>query len=729
MELLAPAGDRKSFYAAVYHGADAVYLGLQNFNARIKADNFTTDNIVEIVAFAHLYQVKVYVTINILVGDEEVEDFLATVRACVQAQVDAYIIQDLGMAQLLRERFPNIVLHASTQMGIHNLSGAQFLEKMGFKRVVLARETKLTDIQLIRQKTKLEIEYFAQGALCVAFSGNCYLSSIKNGNSGNRGKCLQLCRLPYKVYAGERLLTQGYYLSAKDLCLMKRLPELAKAGVDCLKIEGRLKRASYVAQVVSSYRRLFDDFNGVNIEQEKRKISALFSRGSFNELAYLDHNFQIINPQIGHHQGRKIGRVVDVVRFKQIHKITLQIKESIGQNDAIRLVQGENQFSIGVGNVNELGNGYVEIFSKQNVPVGCDVYLLKSEAKEKVLADFVRYLPVDFYFTARQGCPAQLVANHGEVSVTVVGDAVLESARTAAITAEQVEKQLSKLSDTPFCLQHLECNLDSVFMAVSVLNELRRRAIMTLEKAILNRYHATLPQVKVINQPLQPITLTLPCKHFYLVADAHELQGVQLNDYGVILCPQEYSLTAVQNLVVAVQALGVPKAELYLNLPVVATEAEMIILDQILGALQIGVVANNYGHLRWVKQYPTIAGWGLNIYNRHTAAVLIKLGCKNLIWSLEKNPAGTGGSALVSGYPALMTLCHCPIQTVYNSNCTQCRYREDLVYQDEKHNRYRLRRIKIQHCYFELFSEQSYEKATQTGKIYDLRSTPWKSMM
>ena len=176
MELLAPVGDLKSFYAAVYNGADAVYLGLQNFNARMKADNFNVDNIAEIVEFAHIYHVKVYVTINILIQDSEVGEFLATVRACVRAKVDAFIIQDIGMAQLLLAQFPNIVLHASTQMGIHNLAGAKVLEQLGFKRVVLARETKLEDIKLIKTHTKLEIEYFAQGALCVAFSGNCYFN-------------------------------------------------------------------------------------------------------------------------------------------------------------------------------------------------------------------------------------------------------------------------------------------------------------------------------------------------------------------------------------------------------------------------------------------------------------------------------------------------------------------------------------------------------------------------
>ena len=720
MELLAPAGDWQSFYAAVYNGADAVYLGLQNFNARIKADNFTNENIADVVKFAHLYGVKVYVTINILIGDEEVADFLATVRACVRAKVDAYIIQDLGMAKLLRDRFPKIVLHASTQMGVHNLSGAKVLEALGFKRVVLARETKLADIKLIRAQTRLEIEYFAQGALCVAFSGNCYLSSLKNGHSGNRGKCLQLCRLPYQVYAGEKLINAGYYLSAKDLCLMKRLPELAAAGVDCLKIEGRLKRASYVAQVTRSYRQVLDHADTTNIEAEKRKISALFSRGEFNEAAYLMDNFKIINPQTGHHEGRKIGKVLATEKFKTIFKITLQIKERIGQNDALRLVQGKRQFSIGVGNVNELGNGCVEIFSKQNIPAGCEVYLLKSEVKERGLAEYTRTLPVDFYFTGRVGNPAQLVACHDEIAVTVNAQQPLAAARTAGATAEQVRKQLDKLHDTHFRLNHLECNLENVFLPVSELNELRRMAVVALESAIIEKYNAQLPQIT--EQPNVSVpSVATPQRNFYLIESADNLHGVNWTGFGMILCPREYRNDVISDLVEALTKLGVERQDLYLNLPTVATQTEMAVLEQILTTQKIGMIANNYGHLGWAKQFPTIAGTGLNVYNRYTAAALIGLGCQNVIWSLEKNPVLNCGSALVSGYPALMTLCHCPVRTVYGSDCAQCRSHANLTYQDEKGNRYHFRRIKIQHCYFELYSEERYEKAVPTGKIYDLR--------
>jgi len=720
MELLAPVGDLKSFYSAIYNGADAIYLGLKSFNARIKAENFTTDNIAQIVKFAHIYQVKVYVTINILISDDEVNDFLNTVRACVHANVDAFIVQDLGMAQLLLDNFCNIVLHASTQMGIHNLSGAKFLEDFGFKRVVLSRETKIEDIKLIKAFTNLEIEYFAQGALCVAFSGNCYLSSVKNGNSGNRGECLQLCRLPYQVYEGSNLIAEGYYLSAKDLCLMKKLQELASAGVDCIKLEGRLKRSSYVAQVTRSYRQAIDNFGSLQVEREKAKISELFSRGEFNEQAYLYHNFNIINPLVSNHKGKKIGKVLSTTKFKNIYKITLRLKTPIGQNDAIRFVQGKSQFSVGVGNVNVIGNGVFEIFSTQNIPIGYDVYLLKSERQERFLNEYIKSLPIDFYFVAKVNKPAELIVSYGEISCSVFGEKPLEKARTAGITYDQVFKQLNKLNGTKFKLNHLECVLDEIFVTVSELNELRRKIVVQLENKIIQNYNVKLPKILESNQICKPVIDT-PQKNFYIISNLENLKNVKINNFEIVIAPDIYENAYINNLICLLKEKGIHKTNIYLNLPIVSTEAELQVLNEILDQQKIGIIANNYAHLRWVNKYKTIAGIGLNVYNTYTAMALIKLGCENIFWSMEKKQAIKCGSVLVSGYPTLMTLCHCPVREVYNSDCSNCQYHTNLVYQDQKNNRYRFRRLKIKHCYFELFSEEKYEKATNVGKIYDLR--------
>jgi putative protease len=289
LEILAPAGNLDSLKVAINSGANAVYLGLQNFNARNKADNFTEENIKQVVEYCHLRDVKVYLTVNTLIKNEETEQLLNMIRVCINAKVDAYIVQDYGVAYLLKHTFKNINLHASTQMGIHNLMGAKVAEKFGFSRVVLSRETTLEDILQISQETNLEIEYFVQGALCVAFSGNCYLSSLCHSESGNRGRCLQLCRLKYKAILDGKQINNGYLLSPTDLSLVDKLQLLQKAGVTSLKIEGRNRRPGYVGAVVKEY------FNAINgLSYDKASFEKSFYRGKYNDGLYLQNK----NPNV-----------------------------------------------------------------------------------------------------------------------------------------------------------------------------------------------------------------------------------------------------------------------------------------------------------------------------------------------------------------------------------------------------------------------------------------------
>ncbi|MEG1663387.1 MAG: peptidase U32 family protein, partial [Clostridia bacterium] len=277
IELLAPAGDIDSFYSAVNNGANAVYLGLSGFNARLKADNFDGENLIKCVKYAHFFGVKVYVTVNTLVKNSEIVDLIALVEAAVDAHVDAFIVQDLGVAKILTECFPHIVLHASTQCGIHNADGAKIAEKLGFKRIVLSRETKLDDIKAIKATTDLELEFFVQGALCVSFSGNCYMSAVEASASGNRGLCKQLCRMQYDAVKetkdSQKLLKSGYLLSARDLCLIDSLKELLDAGISSFKIEGRMKRAGYVGEVVKIYRDAVDEIENQAGKTETHAVS------------------------------------------------------------------------------------------------------------------------------------------------------------------------------------------------------------------------------------------------------------------------------------------------------------------------------------------------------------------------------------------------------------------------------------------------------------------------
>ena len=305
MKLLSPAGNLQALKVAVYNGADEIYLGVNDFNARNNIDGFTTQSIKEGVDFAHLYGVKVLLAINVLITDQEMQNAVDVAVECANAGVDAFIVQDLGFAKLLREYYPNLQLHASTQAGVHNLEGAKFFESLGFKRIVLARETPLDEIKRIKdlrikfckidkstveigKNCNIEIEYFVQGALCVGFSGNCYLSSYLCSASGNRGRCKQLCRLPYTLKFKDKSIKKGYLLSAKDFNLLSRLKQLEQAGVDAIKIEGRARRPYYVAVCTREYRRALD---GLNANQENLELA--FNRNYTQ--GYFDGNGNIIS--------------------------------------------------------------------------------------------------------------------------------------------------------------------------------------------------------------------------------------------------------------------------------------------------------------------------------------------------------------------------------------------------------------------------------------------------
>ena len=282
MELLAPAGGMRELKAAVGSGADAVYMGAAAFSARAGAGNFTEEEMREAVRYAHTYGVKVHCAINTLIKENEFCEAVSTAVIAAKCGVDALIIQDIGFAGHIRKVLPDIELHASTQMTVTSLEGVRYLEKMGFSRVVLARELSLSEIEYIAKNAKAEIEVFVHGAICVCYSGQCLMSSILGGRSGNRGRCAQPCRLPYELTEGEKICGSGYILSPKDMALIKHLDKLRKAGVASLKIEGRLKSAEYVSAVVGVYRKYLDS-DGEVTDEDMAELKNAFSRSGFTD--------------------------------------------------------------------------------------------------------------------------------------------------------------------------------------------------------------------------------------------------------------------------------------------------------------------------------------------------------------------------------------------------------------------------------------------------------------
>lgn len=491
IELLAPAGNMEMLKAAVMAGCDAVYLGGSRYGARAFSKNFSNDEIIEAVNYCHLYGVKVYVTVNTLIYEDEVDDFLGYIEFLHKNNVDAVIMQDFGMFDLVRKIYPNLEIHASTQMHIHNLDGTQLMEKLGMKRVVLARETSIDEIKYIKENSNIELEVFIHGALCISYSGQCLMSSLIGGRSGNRGACAGSCRLKYDVidYNGNKLNTGDYPLSTKDLNSLEYIGELIDAGVASLKIEGRMKSPEYVYMVVSLYRMAIDSYYNdgiVKIDEDKLlKLKKIFNRDFTKGFLFNTDNSDVINGYRPNHMGVPVGKVIDYMRG--IAKIKLTDKVSIGSG--LRVIGKKNDVGISVndfyiGNrlVKEANNGdVISIKVNDTVYVGNMVVItldknLNNEIKS-LIDENLRKVAINGEFYAHIGKNVSLKISDGVNNVCVFRNVVGESI-SKPVDKNTVSEKLSKLGDTVYKFDSLDIDIDdNIFIPISEINKLRRDAI------------------------------------------------------------------------------------------------------------------------------------------------------------------------------------------------------------------------------------------------------------
>lgn len=710
LELLAPAGNMDNLKVAVNNGADAVYLGMQNFNARNKAGNFDESNIKDVVDFCHLHNVKVYLTVNTIIKDSEIEDLLDMVKVAVCANVDAYIVQDFGVALLLKNTFENIVLHASTQMGVHNLYGAKVLEEFGFKRVVLSRETTLEDIKQISQNTNLEIEYFVQGALCVAFSGQCYLSSLMHNKSGNRGRCLQLCRLKYRSQLNNSQLKGGYLLSPADLCLIDKLQELKSAGVTSLKIEGRMRREGYVGVVTSEYRKAIDclesncSFDAIASKQNIKKV---FYRGKCNEGLYLNtKNPNIINPLYQNHRGVQIGKVISVKPFKNINEIIIKSSHNLIQNDGIKCV-GKYETSLGVGSVKLVGNNLYSIISSAKPNKDDLVYLTVDKAFEDGVVQKTKKLEIDATFEGKIGKKIKLTFAYKDIKVCEES-IVAKEAKTAPITQDLVKEQISKLNDTEFILAGFDSDIDNIFVPKSVINELRRKAIKALENKIIAKYNSDMPKVNFLADKYMKLKKQKAINNSFLakiINEDVELSDKEVMSYDIIYFPQDYN-----NVGCAKNLLSEQGSKIYLNLPNVANYKDLGVIKKLLSECKFsGVVVNNLYGLGLAKELGIdvdriIAGVGMNVANEYSIKFFNSYGINKIMSSIESNLVENPQNVF-GGKPTLMTLCHCPYKVNFGGDCSNCHYKKGLKYIQDSGKEFDIRRYRLFNCYFEVISD------------------------
>lgn len=492
MELLAPAGTMENFMAALESGADAIYLGGKIFNARAHAANFGIDELREAVRLAHILDVSVYVTVNILIGDTELKDLEQYIKDLDSIGVDAIIVQDLAVVEIAKRVAPNIHLHGSTQMTAATLDAVRFYESLGFTRVVLARELSLKEIQHICKHCKAEIEVFVHGALCVCYSGQCLMSSFIGGRSGNRGACAQPCRLPYELLdsKGESVLPkhEAYLLSPKDLNYSEHMNELVAAGVTSFKVEGRMKKVSYVRQVIGTYREILDE---ASIHENQRKaLASGFNRGF--STAYLEDTVgrQMMTVVAPNHQGKPIGE-----SYTKKGEVYLSLTEPIEQGSLVKILQSNG--SVTYYTVDDEWTCVSDTLYKGRPAEGLAVgqlYLASTpkNTKSRGLQEFTRKYDMSVYLSVGSNGETNYteltaILDSG-LSVTVTNEYVPAIANKVPTSLEKVTEQLGRLGNTLFRLSYVDIPDGPYMWPASVLNALRRDAVTALETALITHH-------------------------------------------------------------------------------------------------------------------------------------------------------------------------------------------------------------------------------------------------
>ena len=499
IELLAPVGSFDSLKAAVQNGANAVYLGGKDFSARASANNFDREELKEAVKYAHIRDVRVFVTTNTLIKQNELEDFVEYAKFLYDIDVDAIIMQDIGAAMLIHELLPDFELHASTQMVAHSLEDVQYLESIGFKRVVLARELTVEEIKYICDNANVDIEIFVHGALCVCYSGGCLMSSMIGNRSGNRGRCAQPCRQKYTmidISTGEEIHNNGdYLLSTKDLNTIEEIDKIIDTGVLSLKIEGRMKKPEYVATVIKSYRDAIDEYETtkkVNISDETMEdLYTIFNRKFTKGLILGEVGEEIMNSNVPNNQGLYVGKVVDY--NKKAKRLKIKLEGTLKKGDGInlgggtigRIIKGKDIAQIGYkGETIEL-DFIGEAKKNQLVFKTSDTDLIdraqKTYTQDK---EFAKSL-IDAEISIKLGSYPELrLIDKNKNIVSVQGDKLVEKALKVALSEEKIETQIKKLGNTPYEIDQLKINLDEgVSMPISLINQMRREAIELLDNA------------------------------------------------------------------------------------------------------------------------------------------------------------------------------------------------------------------------------------------------------
>ena len=686
IEILAPAGSMESLIAAMNKGADAVYLGGNKFSARAYASNFDNDNMIKAVDYVHSYGAKVYVTLNTILKENEIEEAVRYVGFLYEIGVDDIILQDLGLFKRIKEEFPDFEIHASTQMTIHNGEGALFFKEKGFHRIVLSRELSIDEVKYISKDLGIETEIFVHGALCISYSGQCLMSSMIGGRSGNRGRCAQPCRMEYTlkgVNSGER---KAYLLSPKDTCTIENVKDIIESGTYSLKIEGRMKRAEYVAGVVDNYKKAVEKElykTEYNVNKGKRELLQLFNRGGFSN-AYLHKNLG--KDMMSFNHPRNTG--VPLGKIEKSGEIIL--KENIALGDGFRF--RDTGFNInkiikdGL-EVKEAKRGEkVKIFPKA-YKIGDEIFksLDKKlfESLEDSLKPYNRKIDLTAKVSFKISEPLKLIVTYNDKEYTFLGE-IVNKAEKKPLSKERIIEALSKSSDSVFKLNEIEfINFEDGFLRISDVNNLRREALESIQKSITKSYRRKRPEK---NEKIkEEINKKVSFDIMYQCITKEQLKAILeegATDIIIDVFNRDKDALKIQDIINLYEEKNV---NIYLKIPnIIKSEFNTVVnlIEKVKNYIK-GIVTVNAGIIRKYQNELIIIGdYKLNIINSealkfyqkeiHVPTLSLELNRKEIKTMLKGNKGNIQG--IVYGKTELMISEYCPIGSTFGekSSCKDC---------------------------------------------------------
>lgn len=709
-ELLAPVGCEENFYAAVNYGASAVYIGLSDFSARKNAGNFTLERLPYILAYAHLFGVKVYVAVNTVVKNGELNDYFDTIKQAYLCGVDAFIVQDLFLGRILKNKFPDICLHLSTQAGINNLDGAKLAASYGFTRVILARETSIGEIKKIA--AFIETEVFVHGALCTCFSGHCYFSSFVGGKSGNRGLCRQPCRKVYK-YLGKGIKDDyRFALSLSDLALHKKVQELISSGVKSFKIEGRMRSFEYVCASCDFYSNIL---NGVFDGKKYDALLKTYNRGGCSEGLSFGQDGRLISDKIQNHCGVAVGTVASI---KGVTVIPTMLKKNIAPGDCFKIVNGVEK-----GNCVAVqgAKGVVLKFKGAAAPgdelrITKDIGLIDKFNDRKKL------------FTVK----ARLVARIGEKPVLYINDTryegnfICEKALTSSVTKSEIKDNLRKTDVYPFAVEP-SCEIDSqMFILKRNLNELRSKAYydyfysfaLNREKRLkINDIYDDSDNYYVKHDDFSTSKTVIASDFSFLKSGVFD---------NLVFCPSDYNDDGLFenffNLAQKTTCRNGNRVKTFLYVPPFLNSADEGIIANRSERFD-GLYCESASSLFLAKRLGKIffGGVELNVTNKLTYSEIMKEGANLLAVSKELSYSEisnmpSSGCVLAGGSVKIMSLEYCP----FSKKCAECRRGDCFILKDYDGREFPVRRYKLSSCRFEIYNCLPLKSEVRfNNEIYD----------